>query len=282
MRTTIALFSLVILWGWSGAAESIFPKGWTETAVLIQHPAGGGSGFFLQHSNKIFLVTAKHVIFDRTKFPSLVLVATNATCTTWSERTNISSHFTIDLAGSFTARETRGHPSRDVAVSYVGISETNGIRQSDFTKQAGLTRPAIQLVIANDHTTLFKDVLVGSDIYTFGYPSSIGLQGAPQVDQARPLVRRGIVADKDPGRRTLVLDSPAFKGNSGGPVLERGVTEFTGTNVQWHFKVIGVVVEFIPFEERWANNQFGYWNTTISNSGYSIAEPMDSVFEVVW
>jgi hypothetical protein len=43
-------------------AQSIFPSGWTETAVLIQHPAGGGSGFFLQYSNNIFLVTAKHVI----------------------------------------------------------------------------------------------------------------------------------------------------------------------------------------------------------------------------
>jgi hypothetical protein len=197
-------------------------------------------------------------------------------------RTNISSQLTIDLAGSFAARETRGHPSRDVAVVFVAVVETNGFSMSVFAKQAGLTEPALQLVIANDHTTLFKDVLIGADIYTFGYPASIGLQGAPQVDQVRPLVRRGIVADKDPNRRTLVLDSPAFKGNSGGPVLERGIIEFTGANVQWRFTVIGVVTEFIPFEERWVNNQFGYWNTTISNSGYSIAEPMDSVFELAW
>ena len=75
-----------------------------------------------------------------------------------------------------------------------------------------------------------------------------------------------------------MLDSPVFKGNSGGPIVERSQIGLG----EWHFKVIGIAVEFIPFEERWANNQFGYWNTTISNSGYSIAETMDSVFELVW
>jgi hypothetical protein len=154
--------------------------------------------------------------------------------------------------------------------------ETNGFRQSVFVQQAGLEQLALQLVIANDQTKLFKDVPIGNDIYTFGYPSSIGLQGAPQIDQARPLVRRGIVAGKDPNRRMLVLDSPVFKGNSGGPVVERG------SDLGFRPKVIGIAVEFVPFEERWVNNQFGYWNTTISNSGYSIAEPMDSVFEVLW
>lgn len=113
MRTIISLLSLAGLCAWPVGAQSIFPSGWTETAVFIQHSAGSGSGFFLQHSNKIFLVTAKHVIFDQTKFPSLVLLATNATCTAWSGETNISHQFTIDLTGSFTARETRGHPSRD-------------------------------------------------------------------------------------------------------------------------------------------------------------------------
>lgn len=258
-------------------AQSIFPTGWAETPVFIQHAGGSGSGFFLQHSNKIFLVTAKHVLFDRSKFPNLVLLATNATCTAWSERTNISSQLTIDLAGSFAAKQTRGHSTRDVAVVFVANVETNGLPSSVFVQQTGSTKPALQLVLANSQTKLFKDVPIGSDIYTFGYPSSIGLQGVPQLEQSRPLVRRGIVAGKDPLRRTLVLDSPVFKGNSGGPIVERDQTAF-----EWKAKVIGIAVEFIPFEERWVNSQFGYWNTTISNSGYSIAETMDSVFEVVW
>ncbi len=276
MRTIISFIGMAGFGGWYAAGQAVFPHGWTETPVFIQHSAGSGSGFFLQYSNKVFLVTAKHVLFDSARFPSLVLLATNATCTVWSARTNVSAQVAINLAGSFAASQTRGHSSRDVAVVLISVVETNGFRGSDFAKPPGPAPFPLQLVIANDQTMLFKDVPVGSDIYTFGYPSSIGLQAAPQIDQTRPLVRRGIVAGKDPNRRTLVLDSPVFKGNSGGPIVERG-SEFG-----FQAKVIGIAVEFVPFEERWLNSQFGYSNTTISNSGYSIAEPMDSVFEVLW
>lgn len=261
-------------------SQSVFPAGWTETAVMIQHSAGTGSGFFFQSSNKVFLVTAKHVIFDAAKFPSLVLLSTNATCMTWLEQTNVS-RFTIDLAGSFAARETRGHPSRDVALVYCEEVATNGFHARAFFTSTTPGIPHIQLVL-DRHTEFFKSVPVGSDIYTFGYPSSIGLQNAHQIDPSRPLVRRGTVADKDPNRRILVLDSPVFKGNSGGPVIERGDIQLAPAQVSWPYKIIGIAVEFVPFEERWVNNQFGYWNTTLSNSGYSIAEPMDSVLELVW
>ena len=173
---------------------------------------------------------------------------------------------------------TRGHPSRDVAVTCIAIATTNGMYQSGFV----IGTASFGIVDANGQTGLFKDVLVGNEVYTFGYPSSIGLQEAPQLDQNRALIRRGIVADKDPNRRTLVLDSPAFKGNSGGPIIARSELKAVPNGIGLEYKVVGIVVEFVPFEERWVNSQFGYWNTTISNSGYSIGEPMDSIFETLW
>jgi hypothetical protein len=276
VRKLILLIGLSVISGWSAVAQSVFPQGWAETPVLIQHSGGSGSGFFLQYSNKVFLITAKHVFFDRTKLPSLVLLATNATITAWSTQTNIPLQMTINLAGSFATGNLRGHSSRDVTAVFIGFFDTNGFHSSFFVEKKGMA--TCQLVTADNETKLFQEIPVGDEIYTFGYPSSIGLQAAPQIDQSRPLVRRGIVASKDPNRRILVLDSPVFKGNSGGPIVERNQTSIE----KYEYKVIGIAIEFIPFEERWINNQFGYWNTTISNSGYSIAEPMDSIFEVLW
>ena len=45
--------------------------------------------------------------------------------------------------------------------------------------------------------------------------------------------------------------------------------------------VIGVVSEFIPFEEVWYNLKHKYTNSSIENSGYSVVVPMDVVFDLI-
>lgn len=47
------------------------------------------------------------------------------------------------------------------------------------------------------------------------------------------------------------------------------------------FRLIGVVTEFVPYAEKWLNINQKYINTTISNSGYSIVEPVDAIFELI-
>ena len=76
----------------------------------------------------------------------------------------------------------------------------------------------------------------------------------------------------------IVLDVPLYKGNSGGPVLE--VEQVSAFEVR--FPVIGVVSQFIPYAEEWVNVKHGYSNIQISNSGYSVAIPMDSVLELIY
>ena len=122
----------------------------------------------------------------------------------------------------------------------------------------------------------YDDVLVANELFLFGYPTSLGIQGSPQLDSQRPLLRRGIVAGLNPSGKSIIIDCPSYPGNSGGPVVEADRTAFNAT-----FKVIGVVSQFVPFEEKSISYPITYQNVNISNSGYTIVTPMDFVLELV-
>jgi hypothetical protein len=112
----------------------------------------------------------------------------------------------------------------------------------------------------------------------FGYPTSLGFPQKPQFDSHRPLLRKGIVAGKNLQTRSIILDCPAYQGNSGGPVIQ---IEMDDKNfLMTHFNIIGVVSQFIPFTDIWLNIRERYSNMTMLNSGYSIATPMDVVLEI--
>jgi hypothetical protein len=64
----------------------------------------------------------------------------------------------------------------------------------------------------------------------------------------------------------IILDCPAFFGNSGGLVIEVERTSLTETK----YKAIGLITEFVLYEKNW-----------FQNSGYSIVVPMDFVEELI-
>lgn len=99
----------------------------------------------------------------------------------------------------------------------------------------------------------------------------------PQIDFSLPLLRKGIVAGKNFSRRVYILDGPSYQGNSGGPVIGK---ENDGLNMR--FPLLGIVTEMVPYSESWQNTRPGYVNQNISNSGYSIAEPIDVALDMVW
>jgi hypothetical protein len=70
--------------------------------------------------------------------------------------------------------------------------------------------------------------------------------------------------------RSIILDSAVYFGNSGGPVIE-----IDQQQSQASFYVVGVVVKYVPFAEATATFAIA------TNSGYSIAVPMDFVLELV-
>jgi hypothetical protein len=134
------------------------------------------------------------------------------------------------------------------------------------------------VVVGHDNIRRFSDVLVGNDVILFGYPTSLGIPQRPQFDTHRPLLRKGVVAGLNLQKRAIILDCPVYQGNSGGPVIEIEMDD--KKLLTWHFYIIGVVSEFVPFEDVWLNLRERYFNTTMLNSGYSVVVPMDFVLEI--
>jgi len=224
---------------------------------------------------KTYLVTAAHVIFDET---SGNLRAGSATLFAYSPSLKEvgRNSLQVDLQTLSASKQIRRHSTEDIAIIHIGditdqvVSFVAGVSVLEKTG-SGIVAVQIQGV------KQFKDILVGNTIYTFGYPTSIGIKNIPQIDPLYPLLRSGIIAGTNAARKTIILDCPSYYGNSGGPVLE---VEEVGLAPK-QFRVIGVVTEFVPFAETWVNITHKYQNLTITNSGYTVAVPMDPVLELI-
>lgn len=158
------------------------------------------------------------------------------------------------------------HPSYDVASIKIGTPKsTEG--QLMMVPLKGITKKlAMGIVgVGKDNFKLFKDVIVGNQVFIFGYPTSI-TRVDPWLDIKMPLLRKGIVAGKNDTLNAIILDCPAYNGNSGGLALE---VERTGLEI--NYKAIGVITNLVPFANK-------LW---MQNSGYSIVVPMDYVEELI-
>ncbi len=263
-------------------AQSTLLQEYLNYPVLLQIGNSGGSGFFFQSSNSIYLLTAKHVLYDvsSTNAP-LPLRGMIVGCSSWKTFTSsVPTVANIDLAAANAAKEVRHHTNHDIAAVRVGMVATNGnpfqLPWFSITSEDAKT-PGITVVTANQ-ILRFDDIVIGSDVYLFGYPISLRNLQLDQLEPLYPLLRRGILAGKNHKRKRLILDCPVYKGNSGGPVILQDKSGFLETS----YSAIGIATEFVPFIENWVNSQMGYTNTTVSNSGYSIVEPMDVILEMLW
>jgi hypothetical protein len=96
------------------------------------------------------------------------------------------------------------------------------------------------------------------------------------VDFSHPLVRKGIVSQKNEHTGRYIIDSGVYGGNSGGPVLiakppRLGLIEY---------KLIGLITQFVPVDTRVAPG-IGVTNSFLMNSGYSVSEPIDYALELI-
>ena len=119
---------------------------------------------------------------------------------------------------------------------------------------------------------VYSEVLISNDIFIFGYPVSIGLRNLPQINYSMPLLRKGIIA----GNKTIILDCPVYQGNSGGPIIQ-----IEPMRNGFAFTLVGLISEFVPVEDRWENKSYGLTNVQWSNSGYSVATPVDFIKELL-
>src|SRR5262245_46036573 len=186
------------------------------------------------------------------------------------------------------------HPAQDIAIVMLAtVDENVGSKPVDASGGQGkletyrfnflpgitsLSNPDASLMSAKfDNLPAYDDVLVGNEVYVFGYPTSvtllsqaIQLDPSEQLDPKRPLLRRGVIAGLNPGGRSIVIESTSYWGNSGGAVLEVD-TDF----LQKSFSIIGIVHSFVPYAEG------GLTYSVRLNTGYSIVTPIDSLFDIL-
>jgi S1-C subfamily serine protease len=237
--------------------------------VLITLKNGStGSGFYISTGQGAYLVTAKHVLFDP-KTNKLVDVALDLLSYAKDPSDSKRNLATLDLSVLQHDGNIKPHPSEDVAVIKISTSTNTGGLVPGVTFSEMATGGVLYAQL--DTIRPFDQVLAGNDVIVFGYPTSVGLKELPQIDSRRPLLRKGIVAGVDPEKHSIILDCPSYPGNSGGPVVEINRVNLITTE----FSIIGVVIQYVPFANQ--GNTF----LLLSNSGYSLAAPMNFVLDLV-
>jgi S1-C subfamily serine protease len=262
-------------------AQRAIPDDNLAYPVLITLKNGSaGSGFFLNDGKALYLVTAKHVLFDPAT-QKLLDVALDLLCYSKDPADSTRNLLSLDLSVLQNDGNIKPHPSEDVAVVKVftlytlmpgkggafTLSLVPGVTAKESSK-GGVLGAALDVVKP------FDQVLIGNDVMVFGYPISLGLQQLPKLDIHRPLLRKGIVAGTNPEKRSIILDCPSYFGNSGGPVLELDREAF-----RTRLRIIGVISQYIPFVDTGGSKTFVMQMAT--NSGYSIATPMDFVLDLI-
>jgi hypothetical protein len=121
----------------------------------------------------------------------------------------------------------------------------------------------------------FSDVEAGGDLYIVGYPKSLGLQG--KFDPDRPLFRKGMVAGKDKRYHRIIGDGAVYAGNSGGMVMEL----YIDNQGRPSGKLIGLVSEFIPYNDFLADANGNIRSVDTKNSGYSVIVPADEILDLL-
>jgi trypsin-like peptidase len=261
-------------------AQRAIPDDNLAYPVLITLGDGSsGTGFYLNADKATYLVTAKHVFFDQ---QTHALLSDRAELLSYSKDPSDATpnRFSLDLSVLQKSKDIRAHAVEDV----VAIKLFNIVQAGQTGQRAVAAEPGVKAegtakagILGVDITGVkrFDQVLVGNDVMVFGYPRSLDLKTLAQLDPNRPLLRKGLVAGTNPQKRSLILDCPVYFGNSGGPVLEIDPTGLGNEKLS----IIGVVIQFVPFVQSAGSQTVAV--QVMSNSGYSVAEPMDLVLDLI-
>ncbi|HEX5227310.1 MAG TPA: trypsin-like peptidase domain-containing protein [Bryobacteraceae bacterium] len=252
-------------------AHRAFPDDNLGYPVLITVGTSVGSGFYFNAGTAIYLVTAAHVLYS-------VPGAANGPRTLNGSRIDLLS-YSGDIADTVPNRvrvDTAAlgeqnivrHATADIAVVRLfDIAGAGALRTlAGVTVQQG-ARAGI-LSANREAVARLNDVVVGNDVFLFGYPLSLNL--ALQIDPERPLLSKGIIAGVNRFSHSIILECPSYPGNSGGSVVEVDTIDA----LTRRFRIIGVVDQLIPFAD--ASRGFG-----AANSGYSVIIPMDPALDLM-
>jgi hypothetical protein len=291
---------------------------WAKRAVpddLIVHPVlitllnndnkkqSFGSGFyFINTDNNIYLITASHVFFGKDqnmeegklekgkkqekkkdkesvkKAPKeekdeIKLKSKKASLLSYPNDLNWSKpqKYELNLENLHHEKSLQYDGVNDIAIVQMtqdGSHLVNGVKR--------LTGSII-VTVPLENIKLYDDVLVGNDVYISGFPASLGIKKLKQIDYNRPLLRKGIIAGKNDSKKTITIDCSSYGGNSGGPVIEIEQISLRTFNI----RVIGIIIQFVPYAKKRINIQQGHVNVELGNSGYTVVVPMDPILKLI-
>jgi len=286
MRRVILLVLLVYCL--PATAEESLPDHLTSLPVLIQIPlpdgtnAAFGTGTYVDVSNKVFLVTAKHVLFKKDGS----LLGGSSFLFTYAEEPTNQTLVTVNLRSALDGGLLKRHPTRDIAAIRVATTYyyTNGNVDIVWNSAVSSTNSSSKFRWwgGTNSFQVLTNVSAASEAFILGFPVELLktqteiFKVHSQVDFSCPLVRRGVISQRNHKDGWLIVDSGVYGGNSGGPLF---VTEHPSLGVT-SFKLCGIVTEFVPIFTRLAE-EFGITNNTMVFSGYSVAEPIDYALEVM-
>lgn len=269
LTLTVSLYPVDAQQNPAPANQRALPDDNLAYPVLITLRNSTGSGFYLNTATATYLVTAGHVLFNMNT-GQLLDTSFNLLSYSRDPSDRTPNRIAVNTAALGAVNIIR-HGTMDVAVVRL------------FTNTAANQIAALPGVLIQQHATAgflgvgldnvkrFDEVLVGNEVILFGYPTSLGLQPMAQIDPLRPLLRKGIVAGQNFAKHSIILDCPAYPGNSGGPVIE---IDEQGP-FQRRYRMIGVVDQYVPYADS------SRTLTIMANSGYSVIVPMDFVLELV-
>jgi len=229
-------------------------------------------------------VTTKHLLINQTaKGKPLNLKARKALLQSYPQEEELNEPIYIQLLLPELRKNNyiKVHPDEDVLIIQIGKVYFNERGQkkirlvdgADRVSKSGEGHDGSLVGAQLQGIKTFDEVSIGNDVFIFGYPSSIGIEDYPQIDATRPLLRKGIVAGKNPKKKTIIIDAPVQQGNSGGPVIEVEADGLTKSQ----YRIIGMISEYIPAKGK----RLPFLGRQVENSGYSVVIPMDTVLDLM-
>lgn len=155
------------------------------------------------------LVTNRHLVDGLSlteKKNALVLINTNKNILHKNNPISENDRVIVPLEG--WERRCNFHHNKNVDI----ISLPFPVRMEDPNTKERLTDSA---EIPDKTFIPFNDISEGDEVYYLGYPSGLGGDFA----RNHPVLRKGIISQKDEETKTFLIDGFSFPGSSGGPVF---------------------------------------------------------------
>ncbi|MCD4679374.1 MAG: serine protease, partial [Bacteroidales bacterium] len=226
-----------------------------------------GTGFIYLDANQAYLITAKHVIISKIKNfkPKNLLIQTYKD----QNFDTVSHDISFDFEKLARDKLIIFHPKYDVVAINIGSFENKVISYKHLN--SGKKSATIRGIVRSN-LRKYSEVNIGNDVYVIGYPKAYGLRYIKdQFDYRKAMLRKGIIAQKFNKNKSIIIDCPVYLGYSGCPVFEISETEKYIVT-----KLIGIIIEYIPYESDTSIPNLKYLN----NSGFSVVLPIDYLIEL--